>query len=739
MICACAGVIGTGVGDGGVGGGGGGGIDSGACRATVANAVCRDAVQPRFSHISSACRPPYRSGDHYLSVPDAQRKKCYKIPPENELCLCEDIFQQHQAKLIDCDVEDANAVESYKEPGFDDSDDDNVAACSSDDGGGQDPCCCEGGGSNSGSESVSSSSSLSSRRNSDLVIAQSKTDTRSPTMAVDDGRPQPDKLLTAEERDRVLRELDDIVTGNFLTRVRQFSQQDLHSTSDSSGGDHDHLRQQLTISSGQVRGLGKRSSSLDTDEIINYGKVAELTRRFSRLGKPTTMGSPSSRHYCSEPNFFSESTTDASFARRRHHRRSHLQHLKLLHDDGETACSGGGSGDDDYEEIINNQPIRMVFISPMSLSDDPLNQASKSSGGGVILTEVTSDGEADLQCTPSAASIATQYRRRSFRKSVAFDSSLSSVDGDSTGGDESSSAVTRYLQLKGGGGKWQNVASAYSKSTDTVSVSTVGRRTHRRHSSVDVYEQTAETAVAVTEDAAQAQAFLDVEVAEREFRDGLLAEKGRRREAVREYLANKELLLIKMKSASVGGGVLRWNQEHQDTLLDDDESPPAASLPMLPVRDGWWQQQQQQERQLLQQGQQQQQQQQKWLSSSSSSTSSSFLLLSSSVDVADADPDDTSQTPLPKDGLRRVLRTGLKGRRIRRLRKFESCRTCSGSGSFALVDACRRRGASTVVVVDGGSLAPSPLLPSSLLLSSHCSSTTTARGVPPDDNRNDTL
>lgn len=734
MICARAGVIGTGVGV--VGGGGvvgvvgGGGIDSGACRTTVANAVCRDAVQQRFGHISSACRLPHSSGDHYLSVPDAQRKKCYKIPPENELCLCEDIFQQHQAKLIDCDVEDANAVESYKEPGFDDSDDDNVAACSSD-GGGRDPCCCEGGGSNSGSESVTSSSSSSSRRNSDLVTAQSETNMRSPTMAVGDGRSEPNKLLTAEERDRVLRELDDIVTGNFLTRVRQFNQQDLHSTSDSSGGDHEDQRQQLTAGFGQVRGPGKRSSSLDTDEIINYGKVAELTRQFSRLGKPTTTGSPSSRHYCSEPNFFSESTTDASFVRHRHRHRCRLQHLKLLHDDGDAACSGSGSGDDDYEEIINNQPIRMVFISPMSLSDDPLNQASKSGGGGVILTEVTSDGEADLRCTPSAADIATQYRRRSFRKSIAFDSSLSSMDGDFTGGDESSSAVTRYLQLKGGGGKWQNVASAYSKSTDSVSVSTVGRRTHRRHSSVDVYEQTAETAVAVTEDATQAQAFLDVEVAEREFRDGLLAEKSRRREAVREYLANKELLLMKMKSASVGGGVLRWNQEHQDTLLDDDESPPAASLPTLPVRDEWWQQQQQQ-----QQHQQQQQQQQKWLSSSSSSTSSSFLLLSS-VDVVDADAEDASQTPLPKDGLRRVLRTGLKGRRIRRLRKFESCRTCSGSGSFALADVCRRRGASTVVVVDGGSLAPSPL-PSSLL-SSHCSSTTTARGCPPDDNRNDTL
>lgn len=38
------------------------------------------------------------------------RVKCYKIPPNNDLCLCEDIFQQHQAKLVNCDSEDAEAI-----------------------------------------------------------------------------------------------------------------------------------------------------------------------------------------------------------------------------------------------------------------------------------------------------------------------------------------------------------------------------------------------------------------------------------------------------------------------------------------------------------------------------------------------------------------------------------------------------------------------------------------------------
>lgn len=49
------------------------------------------------------------STEHLLSVPNT-RVKCYKIPPDNDLCLCEDIFQQHQAKLVNCDSEDANAI-----------------------------------------------------------------------------------------------------------------------------------------------------------------------------------------------------------------------------------------------------------------------------------------------------------------------------------------------------------------------------------------------------------------------------------------------------------------------------------------------------------------------------------------------------------------------------------------------------------------------------------------------------
>uniref|UniRef100_A0A2S2P6R2 Uncharacterized protein n=2 Tax=Schizaphis graminum TaxID=13262 RepID=A0A2S2P6R2_SCHGA len=556
-----------------------------------------------------SCKPP----SDYLSVPDV-RKKCYKIPPENELCLCEDIFQQHQAKLINCDVEDASAVESYKDPDFDS----NENVC---DGIVNNECCCgEGGGGDNCTEG-DSLKSLSSSSSPSVISAKNERNNG----ATEDIAESRDKL-TSEERDKVLRELEDIVTGNFLTKVRRFSQ-DVHS--DSSAGD-DHCfggagQLQLTSASAAARLRGKRSSSLDTDEIVNYGKVAELTRRFSRLGE---IGVITPRHYRSEPDFFGESaTSDRHF--RHHHRENDFSLSSTSSSDADGEIGVGGvdvtSSGDDYEVV--RQPIRMVFIRPMSVSDDRLNNRS----GGVVLTEVTSDGETDVhQQQQRTLSNATQNRRRSFRKSVAFDSSLSSIDG--SGGVDcvcsDDAAMTRYHRLKGGcqqpqtilnwkpTAAYQRAATVnYSKSSDTVSVSKFCR-SHRRYSSVDVYDQVKNVV------------FLDVEKTEKEFRDGLLAEKNRRREAIRDYMANKELLLMKMKSASVGG-VLRWNQEHQDTLLDDEEPP-------------------------------------------------------QSHDSDGGSSDSSSSLPPPKDGLRRVLRTGLKGRRIRRLRKLES-----RSSGFALADLWR--------------------------------------------------
>ncbi|XP_025196487.1 afadin isoform X4 [Melanaphis sacchari] len=581
----------------GVGGGGIAGRTNVAC--------CRDFTQPRFGHM-----PSYKPPSDYLSVPDV-RKKCYKIPPENELCLCEDIFQQHQAKLINCDVEDASAVESYKGPDFDSNENvcDSVV---------NNECCCgEGGGGNG--DNCSEAVSLNSSSSSSIISA--KDDRNDGGMEeITESR---DKL-TAEERDKVLRELEDIVTGNFLTKVRRFSQ-DIHS--DSSVDDDHHFdcagQLQLTSASAVSRLRGKRSSSLDTDEIVNYGKVAELTRRFSRLGE---IGVITPRHYRSEPDFFGESGISNRHSRLHNHRDFSLSSSPSLLSDGELGVGGVDvtSSGDDYEVV--RQPIRMVFIRPMSVSDDRLNNKSS----GVVLTEVTSDGETDVhqqqQCTLSNA---TQNRRRFFKKSVAFDSSLSSIDGgggavDCASGDDA--AVTRYHRLKGGCQQlqtnlnWQPAAADhraatvnYSKSSDSVSVSNFCR-SHRRYSSVDVYDQVKDVV------------FLDVEKTEKEFRDGLLAEKNRRREAIRDYMANKELLLMKMKSASVGG-ILRWNQEHQDTLLDDEEPPQSH----------------------------------------------------------DSDGESSSSSPPPpKDGLRRVLRTGLKGRRIRRLRKLES-----RSSGFALADLWR--------------------------------------------------
>lgn len=537
-------VIGVDIGGGGGGDVGGGiGDVGGVVGRTAPAASSRDAVQPRLGHTA-------RPQTGYLSVPD-MRRKCYKIPPENELCLCEDIFQQHQAKLVDCDVEDAIAVETYKE--FDSNED----MC---DGKG-DECCC-------GDEDSSSEPS-----DGDGPAKQASGDggqlvplLRSPTV----------DRLTAEERDQVLRELDDVVTGNFLMKVRRFSR-DVRSPSLSSGGEP---REDL----GRVVGrLCKRSSSLNTEEMVNFGRVAELTRRFSRLGEP-------SAQYRSEPDFLRHGFLRASD-----------------YDDGGTTSS-----DSDYELI--QHPVRMVFIQPMSVSDDRLHK------GGVVLTEVTGSDAEDADRLSANAAAAAQKRRLSFaRKSVAFDGSLSSVD---DGGPEPIAA--RYARLKGGGGgDWtaaDNVERTinYSKSSDAVSVSNLSR-THRRYSSVDVYEQVKNAA-----------AFLDVRKTEQEFRDGLVAKKSRRNEAIQEYLANKELLLIKMKSASVGG-VLRWNQEHQDTLLDDEE--PKTQQQQLP----------------------------------------SLI-----------DSDDEDEGSPPKDGLRRVLRNGLKGRRIRRLRKLES-----RSGGLTLADLWR--------------------------------------------------
>lgn len=583
--------------------GGGVGVIGGGIRRT--SLVCRDPTQPRFGHISS-CKPH----SDYLSVPD-MRRKCYKIPPENELCLCEDIFQQHQAKLVNCDVEDASAVESYKEPSFGSNE-------NTYDGSGSSECCCTGDKDGDESPKLSSLSSgecgLKDDRKSSLVssvTATAITTTSSSSSSdlavvpVDDSNRQLSEKLTAEERDKVLKELDDIITGNFLTKVRRFSQDVQSDSSD----DHRGVNQLQLTHVATTRLRGKRSSSLDTDEIVNYGKVAELTRRFSRLGEAGILGS---QHYSSEPNFFGDPSSAGHYRHYDNDDDSSLSFGIGVGDGDGVACSSG----DDYEVV--RQPIRMVFIRPMSVSDDQLNNRNC---GGAVLTEVTSDGENDARQTLNA----TQNRRRSFRKSVAFDSSLSSVDGGS--GDE---AAARYRRLKGG---WQSVPNQhqdhhrtsvnYSKSSDSVSVSNLGR-SHRRYSSVDVYDQVNNL-------------FLDVEKTEKEFRDGLLAEKNRRREAIQEYMANKELLLIKMKSASVGG-ILRWNQEHQDTLLDDEEplalSPPPMLLqpPLIQNR-----------------------------RSSSSSEEGS-----------------------PKDGLRRVLHTGLKGRRIRRLRKLES-----RSNGFSVADLWR--------------------------------------------------
>lgn len=654
----CVWVIGVDVDVGGGGGGGNGGgvgiVDS------TKYVACRDPMQPRFGHTPS-CKPQ----SDYLSVPDV-RKKCYKIPPENELCLCEDIFQQHQAKLVNCDMEDASAVESYKEPAFS-SDDENV---------------CDGSGSDGRNDDGDKSSESSSLEDVGDEEDRKGGLAEAPNVALEvvstGNSGQLTEKLTAEEREKVLRELDDILTGNFLTKVRRFSQ-DVQSDSGDDPRRVDSVSRTQVTAAVTARLRGKRSSSLDTDEIVNYGKMADLTSRFSRLGET---GIIVPKHYCSVPNFFRQSSV---------HR---------YHDDGddndddEDSSSGGGgvvggggvadSSGDDYEVV--RQPIRMVFIRPTSVSDDRLNCRDNADGTspGVVLTEVTSDGETEIH--RRRTSNAAQNRRRSFRKSTAFDSSLSSIDGGGGGGvedceDGSSEGAARYRCL---GGEWKSSTANdrwqpdpeernHCKSSDTVSVSNLSRL-HRRYSSVDVYEQVKNM-------------FLDVEKTEKEFRDGLLAEKNRRHEAIREYLANKELLLMKMKSASVSG-ILRWNQEHQDTLVDDED-------PMLqqPPPNVWETGGRRQESLPLP------------------------LSFTSSEDEDDDRP--------PKDGLRRVLRPGLKGRRIRRLRKLES-----RSSGLALADLWR-------ISKDEPPTTTTSSLSSSSLPPPH--STGCCSSAEPPDNRNTTL
>ncbi|XP_050542349.1 afadin isoform X7 [Daktulosphaira vitifoliae] len=485
----------------------GGSFGGGARRSSIA----KDPLQPRFGYI------PKPHSD-YLSVPDV-RKKCYKIPPENDLCLCEDIFQQHQAKLVNCDVEDANAVKSFKVFQFDS----NENVCPSD----NIECCCNN------HESSSNSSSNDHKELYNLTPEVVKTEEQ--IMAISD-------RLTTEEQSNVLQELNDVITGNFLNKVRRFSRE---VTSSSSSNENLNFLPMLN-----------KRSSFSTDEIVNYGKVADLTQQFSRLGKSDII----SPRYCSEPNF--------------------SQKLLLDYD----VCTSSSS---DYEV----HPIHMVFIRPPNTSDDNLN--NKFNNEGIILTEVTSDEKNGRPMNTA------QKRRLSFaRKNLAFDGSLSSDNDDET--------VSRYLRLKGG---WKSMAideinklNGYSKSTDSVSVSSL-YKSHRRYSSVDVYDQ-------------MKNGFLDIAKTKKEFHDSMLAVKERRNEAIKEYLANKELLLMKMKSASIGG-ILRWNQEHQDTLVDDEDSLRQTSedSPLVSI-----------------------------------------------VESSDEEP---------KDGLRRVLHTGLKGRRIRRSSTYE--------------------------------------------------------------------
>lgn len=315
------------------------------------------------------------------------RVKCYKIPPDNDLCLCEDIFQQHQAKLVNCDSEDAVAISrSRQDPGvsgkrmkksvqfnkskvdfvrfqrkdqgtdamsprwinrsldnlnYESEEEDRFAGwvplpgmkkCKSDfylSSDGQwrmlddeendirdvfseeirvynlgerqtecyrevledivsststSDCGCDNG---SISPKSTESSSMSSAT---LTVKPNQLNkTPSPDLTTDD---KPSSKLSAEERDRALRELDEIVSGSFLKKITDFSNgvsNNENSRSRMSEFLLDMLKLDLTSFKNESSNdqSDPKSSSSSEDETIQFGcgRVAALAKHFSRMGE----------------------------------------------------------------------------------------------------------------------------------------------------------------------------------------------------------------------------------------------------------------------------------------------------------------------------------------------------------------------------------------------------------------------------------------------------------------------
>ncbi|XP_054265446.1 uncharacterized protein LOC128988204 isoform X2 [Macrosteles quadrilineatus] len=310
-----------------------------------------------------------------LTVPvPTNRVKCYKIPPDNDLCLCEDIFQQHQAKLVNCDSEDANAIShsrdtvgqneigsEFKNPKADvvryhkkDQSTEmspkwlnrSLENITKEENGkwvplpGLKRCKSDFYLSKSGEwkmaddeqsykdlfseeirvynlnerqtecykeilEAVVSSTSTSecscdngsfSPKSTDSSSVSSGTLTLKPVsvkgnFSTYDNSPvhAPTSKLSAEERDRALKELDEIVSGRFLKRISAFGRgETCNDTTQSKMSDFlsDMLKLDLSSLKNSSSSESKNNSSSE-EEMLQFGcgRVAALAKHFSRMGE----------------------------------------------------------------------------------------------------------------------------------------------------------------------------------------------------------------------------------------------------------------------------------------------------------------------------------------------------------------------------------------------------------------------------------------------------------------------
>uniref|UniRef100_A0A8D8LU77 Afadin n=1 Tax=Cacopsylla melanoneura TaxID=428564 RepID=A0A8D8LU77_9HEMI len=267
------------------------------------------------------------ANNNCLTVPsqfkNMNKFKCYKTPKDNELCLCEDIFQQHQAKLIDCDSEDAKAVSSYTlqkeeeeqkkmESNTNNNDNDTASSTISE-------CCCN----------LSDNTSTQSSDNTEQEPKQENPVQETVPVETDNKQ-----KLTLEEREKALKELDEIINSIKITRnIREFGSLDLSTTdrkedfkksrflssmlelnfSEMKIDDNDNEMEgkpdcdrELNNNISDDNNSPNHNETNDSGPQFTVGKVARLAKFFSQMGEAgiiRTKGNRAmNREFKSEPN-----------------------------------------------------------------------------------------------------------------------------------------------------------------------------------------------------------------------------------------------------------------------------------------------------------------------------------------------------------------------------------------------------------------------------------------------------